>query len=91
LSRHLPLDTGEDRCDIISGTPAVLKDIETELSCAVDVGMEHLADELDAGRLVWVLFLEMHDQPECAILKRGIGGTNNNGVPSDLIRSLSIQ
>lgn len=43
--------------------------------------MEHLTDELDLRRLVGVLLLELHDKSESPILERGIGRSNNNGVP----------
>ena len=43
--------------------------------------MEHLADELDTRRLVWVGLLEVHHQPECPVLERCISGPNNDGVP----------
>ncbi len=46
--------------------------------------MEHLADELDARRLVGVLFLELHHQPKCAIFEGGIGGPDDDSVPSSL-------
>lgn len=43
--------------------------------------MEHLTDELDTGRLVGILFLEMHDQTECAIFEGSISGADNDGIP----------
>lgn len=43
--------------------------------------MEHLADELDSGRLVRILFLKMHHKSEGAILEWRVGGTNNDGIP----------
>lgn len=55
-----PLNAGEYSRHIVRRAPTVLENVQTELSCAVDVGMEHLADELDAWWLVRVLFLEMH-------------------------------
>jgi len=43
--------------------------------------MEHLADEFDGWGFVWILLLKLHYQPEGAILKRRVGGPNNDGVP----------
>lgn len=45
--------------------------------------MEHLTDEFDAWGLVWILFFEVHDKPECAVLERSISGADDNGVPSN--------
>jgi hypothetical protein len=44
--------------------------------------MKHLTDELDAGGLIWVLFLEVHHQAESAILKGRVCGANNDGIPN---------
>lgn len=55
-----PLNAGEYSRYIVRRAPTVLENVQTELSCAVDVGVEHLADEFDAWWLVRVLFLEMH-------------------------------
>lgn len=43
--------------------------------------MEHLADELDCGRFVGILLLEVHHQPKCPILEGGVGRTDDDGVP----------
>ena len=43
--------------------------------------MEHLADKLDAGWLVRVLFLELHDESESAILERRICRPDDDCVP----------
>jgi hypothetical protein len=43
--------------------------------------MEHLADEFDTRGLVGILFLEVHNQAECAILEGGVGGANDDGIP----------
>jgi hypothetical protein len=43
--------------------------------------VEHLRDELDAGRLVGVLLLEVHDEAEGAVLEGCVGGTDDYGVP----------
>ena len=75
------MNTGQDGGHIIGWTPSILKNVQTELASAVDVWMKHLTDELDPRWLVRILFLKMHDEPEGAILKGGISGPNNNGVP----------
>lgn len=41
------LDGGEDGSDVVGRAPAVLENVEAELAVGVDVGMEHLRDELD--------------------------------------------
>jgi hypothetical protein len=46
--------------------------------------MEHLADEFNTRGLVGILFLEVHDQAECAILEGGVGGANDDGIPKNL-------
>jgi hypothetical protein len=43
--------------------------------------VEHLADELDARRLVWVLLLEVHDKLECAVLEVRVRRPNYDRVP----------
>lgn len=77
----IPLNTGQDGRHVIGWTPAVLQNVETQLPCAIYIGMEHLTDELDTGRLVGILFLEMHDQTECAIFEGSISGADNDGIP----------
>jgi hypothetical protein len=75
------LHTRQDRRHVIGRTPAVLQDVEAQLAGRVDVWVEHLRDELDAGRLVGVLLLEVHDEAEGAVLERCVGGTDDHGVP----------
>jgi hypothetical protein len=76
-----PLDTGQDGGDVVSRTPSVLKNVQAELSGGVNVGVKHLADELDLRRLVWVLFLELHHQSKGAVFEWGVSGADNHGVP----------
>ena len=78
---HIPLDAGQDGRDIVRRAPPVLQNVEAELARRVHVGVEHLTDELDRGRLVGVLLLKVHHQSESAVLKRGIGRSNDDGVP----------
>lgn len=84
---HVPLNRCQDGSNIVGRTPAVLQDVQTQLASAVYVGVEHLRDELDAGRFVGVLFFEMHDEAECAVLERSVCGAYDNGIP---IRSRSV-
>lgn len=79
------MNAGQDGCNVISWTPSVLEDVQAQLSSTVDVWMEHLADELDAGRFVRILLFEMHHQPKSAILERRIRWTDYHGVPSSNI------
>lgn len=46
--------------------------------------MEHLANELDKRRFVGVLLLELHDEPEGAVLEGRVGRAYNDGVPISL-------
>lgn len=78
---HLPLDAGQHGGDIVCRAPAVLENVEAELARGVDVGMEHLADELDRRRLVGILLLEVHHEPEGAILEGGVGRTDDDSIP----------
>jgi hypothetical protein len=45
--------------------------------------MEHLADELNRRWLIWVLFLEMHNESEGSILKGRVGWSDNDSVPEE--------
>lgn len=80
----IPLDAGQDSGDIVGGAPSVLKDIQAQLACGIDVGVEHLADELDGRRLVRILLLEMHHESESAVLKWRVGGSDDDGIPCRL-------
>ena len=81
---NAPLNAGQDGRHIICRTPPILQDIKTELSCPINIWVEHLADELDAWGLVGVLFFKMHDQPKCSILERCICWSDDDGVPGGL-------
>lgn len=80
--RIVPLDTRQDGSHIVCGAPAVLENIETKLASSIYVRVEHLADELDAWRLVGILLLEVHHQAECTILKGSVGGADDDGIPA---------
>jgi hypothetical protein len=90
ITFNVPLNTSQDGRHVIGRAPAVLQDIKAKLPRTIDIRMEHLADKLDTWRLVGVLFLEMHDQAECTIFERGIGGANDDGIPRDGYVSHSI-
>lgn len=77
----VPLDTCQDSCHIVCGAPTVLENIETKLAGPVDIGVKHLANKLDAGWFVGVLFFEVHHQAEGTILKGSISGPDNDGIP----------
>lgn len=81
FSLFVPLNTCQDGCNIIRGAPPVLQDVQAQLARSVYIRMEHRADELDRRRLVGILFFEVHDKSECAILERSVCWTDNNGVP----------
>ena len=78
---HIPLDAGQDGRDIVRRAPPVLQNVEAELARRVHVGVEHLTDELDRGRLVRVLFLEVHYEPKGSILEGGIRGADDDRIP----------
>ena len=50
--------------------------------------MEHLADELDARRLIGVLLFKLHHQTKGAVLERSVGRSDNDGVPAILAQSV---
>lgn len=80
----IPLNARQDGRHIVRGTPAVLKNIKAEFTGTIDIRMKHLANELDTGGFIRVLFLEIHDQAKGAILKRRISRSDNNGIPGHL-------
>jgi hypothetical protein len=65
-----------------------LQNVETKLSGGVDVGVEHLADELDLGRLVGILLFELHHKSKGAIFKRSVCGADDDGVPTRRMMSI---
>ena len=65
-----PLYTGQDSGNIIGRTPAVLQDVQTQLSGGVDVGVKHGADKLDTRRFVGILLFKVHDESEGAVFER---------------------
>ena len=65
----LPLNRRQYGRHIVSRTPAILQYIQAQLAGTVDIGVEHLANELDAGRLVGVLFFEVHHEAEGAVFE----------------------
>ena len=79
--RCLPLYRRQDGGHIIRGAPAVLQYIQTQLAGAVNIWMKHLANELDARRLVGVLLFEVHDEAEGAVFEGRVRGADDDGVP----------
>jgi len=53
------LNTRQNRRDIISRTPPILQDIQTQLSVRVHVRVKHLREEFDGRRFVRVGFVEI--------------------------------
>jgi hypothetical protein len=78
----LPLNTRQNGSHIVCWAPSVLENIEAEFAGAVDIGMKHLANKLDAGRFVGILFLKVHHQAEGSIFEGRIGRADNDGIPS---------
>lgn len=76
-----PLNTSQNSSNIIRRTPSILQDIQTQLSRAIDVGMEHLAYEFDCWWFIGVLFFELHDEAECAVFKGSVCWADDYGVP----------
>lgn len=83
MSVSIPLDASQDGSDIVRRTPSVLQNVQAQLAGGVYVGVEHLADEFDLGRLVGVLLFKLHDKSKCAIFKRCIRRAYNYGIPGD--------
>lgn len=81
------LYAGQDGGHIVRRTPSILENVETKLARAVDVWVEHLADELDARWPVRVLLLELHHQPEGAVFEGSVCWADDHGIPRhDIIR-----
>ena len=76
------MNGSEDCGNVICWTPPILQNVQTQLTGAVDIWVKHLADELDAGRLVRIRFLKVHHEAKGAVLEGCIGGSDNDGVPT---------
>ena len=61
ISEWIPLDAGQNGCDVICRAPAILEYVQTKFPTAIDIGVEHLADKFDTRRFIGVLFLKMHN------------------------------
>lgn len=73
--------------DVVCGTPAILKDVKAEFARGIDIGMEHLTNKLDGGRLIRILLLEMHHEAKSSIFERSVRGSYYYGIPChDIIR-----
>lgn len=78
---NVPLDTSQNGSHIVCWAPSVLENVKAQLACTVHVGVEHLADELDSRRLVWILLLEVHHKAERSIFEGSIGRADDDGIP----------
>lgn len=67
------LHTRQDRSDIISRTPSILQDIQTEFSVRVDVWMKHVRDKAYSGRSGGVRVGECEGKAERSIFERCLG------------------
>jgi len=79
------LNGSEDGGNVVRWTPAVLQDVQAQLAGAVNVWVKHLADELDAGRLVRIRFFEVHHEAKGAIFERGVCRPDDDGVPTSSV------
>lgn len=66
------LDGRENQQHIIGGRPPVLQDIQAQLTAGVDIGMEHIANELYHGRFIGILLVKLEQEAESAVLKGSI-------------------
>lgn len=76
-----PLNACENCGHIVSGTPAVLQDVQAKLSGGVNVGVEHLANKFDTWRLIRILLLKMHYQTKRAIFEGCICRPYDDSIP----------
>jgi hypothetical protein len=81
LGALIPLDARQDSCHIVRRAPPVLQNIQAKLASGVYVGVEHVADELDCGWLIWVLLFEVHDESECSVFEGSICWADDDCVP----------
>lgn len=88
---HSPLNTRQNRRDIIRRTPPILQNIQAQLPSIINIRMEHLANKLDARRFVWVLFFEVHDESECAVFERRVRRPDDDCVPVHAVESAAIR
>lgn len=65
-----------------------MQNIQAQLAGGIYVGVEHGADEFDLRRLVGVLLLELHNEPECAIFERCIRWAYDYGIPGEKMWSV---
>jgi hypothetical protein len=79
--KYMPLNTGKHRRHIISRTPPILKDVQAKLARGIYVWMEHVTDELDGWRFIWILFFKMHHESKGPVFERGICRSDDDGVP----------
>ena len=85
----VPLYACEDGCHVICRAPAILKNIQAQLAGGVDIGVEHLAYELDSRGLVGILLFKMHHESKSSIFERSIGRPDDNGIPEAVTTIIS--
>ena len=75
------LNTRQNRRDVISRTPPVLQDVQTQFAIGIHVGMKHFGKKLDGGWFVGIGFVESQHELERAVFKWRVCGTEDDGVP----------
>lgn len=81
LHSDTPLDACQYGGHIVRWAPAILQDVKAQLARGVDVGVEHLANELDGWRLVWILLFKVHYEAEGSVLKGRVCWADNDSIP----------
>jgi hypothetical protein len=85
------LDTRQDCRHIVCWAPSVLQNIKTQFASGVDVWVEHLTDKLHCWWLIWVLFLELHDQSKSTIFEGCVRRSDDHSIPVDGSVSITQQ
>ena len=78
----IPLNTCKDCSNVVCWTPPILQNVQTQFTCAIDIWMKHLANELDSWRFIGVCLLEMHHKSKGAVFVRSISRPDDHSVPS---------
>jgi hypothetical protein len=82
---YIPLNGSENCSNVIRWAPTVLQNVQTQLTGAVNIWMKHLADELDARRLVRIRLFKVHHEAKGAVLEGRVCWSNDDGVPAVLV------
>lgn len=80
---NAPLNTRQDRGDIVCRTPPILQNVQAQLPRRIHIRMKHLRYELDSWRFVRIRFFELHYQSERAVFKGSVGGSHYNSIPAE--------